>query len=149
MNRSIIRVFMVMTLLFAILLGVSSYRAVLWPILDPRGYANDQSLNRRALLEEEIHPRGQILADHDEKLAESKNEGTEEMPRYVRDYPTGSLFAHPVGYSFLNCGRSELESYYNTQLTGAGNELSGILDAILGSPEQGSDLITNLDPTAQ
>ncbi|MEA2348447.1 MAG: penicillin-binding protein [Thermoleophilaceae bacterium] len=149
MNRAIIRVFIVMTLLFAVLLGVSSYRSVLWPILDPTGFADDQSKNRRALLEEEIHPRGQILADDDSKLAESRNEGTQELPRYVRQYPTGDLFAHPIGYSFLNCGRSELESFYNSQLTGAGNELSSILDAILGSAEQGDDLITNLDPAAQ
>ena len=42
MNRSIIRVFIVMTLLFAVLLGVSSYRAVLWPVLTRAGIANDQ-----------------------------------------------------------------------------------------------------------
>ena len=149
MNRAIIRVFIVMTLLFGLLLGVSSYRAVLWPILDPSGFTSDQAQNRRALLEEEIHPRGLIEADDGEKLAESRNEGTDELPRYLRSYPTSTLFAHPVGYSFLDCGRSELESFYNAQLTGAGNELSSILDAILGGARQGNDLITNLDPGAQ
>ena len=149
MNRAIIRVFLVMTLLFAVLLGASSYRAVLWPVVNPRGYAAAQEQNRRALLAEQLNPRGLILADDDETLAESQNEGTGDLPSYERNYPTGPLFAHPVGYSFLDCGRSELESYYNTALTGTGNEISSILDSIFGSRREGDDLVTNLDPAAQ
>jgi penicillin-binding protein A len=148
-NRAIVRVFVAVTLLFAILLGVTSYRSVLWPIVDAAGYAEDQSKNRRALLEEEVRPRGLILSADGDTLAESRNQGGEDLPRYVREYPLGDLFAHPVGYSYIDCGRSELESFYNAQLIGQGSEFASILDAFFGSQDQGDDLHTNLDVDAQ
>ena len=151
-NREITRVFALVVALFALLIGFTSYRAVAHDFLTrfsgDTAYS-ENSNNRRSLLEEEVQPRGLILGADGEDLAKSGNVGSESAPRYVRDYPLGDLFAHPVGYSYLDCGRSGLERFYNDALTGRSNEFGTIVDTLLGGADQGDDLRTNLDVEAQ
>jgi penicillin-binding protein A len=143
-NRPIARLFTLFAILVAVLVGFTSY----WSVFEAEKLEANPD-NRRSLLEEEIRPRGLILAEDSQKLAESRNVGTPQSPRYLREYPMNTLFSHPVGYSYVDCGRSELERFYNRDLTGQDNEFESILDAFLGSEQVGDDLRTGLDVDAQ
>ena len=105
MNRSINRLFVVMLLLFAVLVGFTSW----WTVFGAEDLrANPE--NRRVLLAEQLIKRGQIRADDGRVLARSP---AEPHKRFGRRYPTGSLFAHAVGCTSLDRGRrawSEISS---------------------------------------
>ena len=104
-------------------------------------------LNARQLLEQEKINRGEILAANGTVLARSLpgREGT-----YSRTYPTGSLFAHPLGYYFTNLGATGLERYRNDVLEGqTQSNLQTILNQLQGIKPDGDKVITSLDPTAQ
>jgi peptidoglycan glycosyltransferase len=64
---------------------------------------------------------------------------------YVRQYPTGGLFAHPVGYSFLRNGRRSLEASRNDALAGEEDEFESIFAGLEGREREGLDVHTNLD----
>ena len=51
-------------------------------------------------------------------IARSVPKGHGAALRYVRRYPEGSLFGHPIGYSFVQQGDSEFEQFHNDQLVG-------------------------------
>ena len=60
------------------------------------------------------HPRRRR---HGDRHARSpKGHGTGK--RYVRRYPEGALFGHPIGYSFVQYGDSEFEQFHNDELIG-------------------------------
>src|SRR4029078_1613337 len=69
--------------------------------------------------------------------------------RYVRRYPEGTLFGHPIGYSFVRYGDSEFEQSHNEKLFGEGSEFSSIADELLGHTQEGNDIVTNIDSEAQ
>lgn len=144
MNRQIARLFVLIVVLFAVLVAFTSR----WAVFEAESLEANTA-NRRPLLEQETVPRGLILADDGARLAESRRLGTAENPRYVRDYPAGPLFSHAVGYSFVDCGRAGLESFYNDELAGRSNEFGSIVDTLMGDAREGDDLYTNLDPEAQ
>jgi peptidoglycan glycosyltransferase len=140
-NASIGRLFAVMLLLFAVLVGFTSW----WTVFGAEDLrANPE--NRRVLLAEQLIKRGVIRADNGRLLA-----GSRPLPRkrYGRRYPTGSLFGFAVGCTSLDRGRSGLEDYYNDQLTGRRTELLSAVDSIFRPRNVGDDLRTNLDPKAQ
>jgi peptidoglycan glycosyltransferase len=141
MNGPIVRLFGLVLLLFGILVFSTSW----WTVFGAEGL-RDNHANRRALLEEQKIKRGRILAADRRILARPvpKADGT-----YGRRWPTGQLFAHAVGYSYTQFGRSGLEQYYDDQLVGRRTELVGVVDSLLGSDNVGDDLQTTLDPRAQ
>jgi peptidoglycan glycosyltransferase len=140
-NRSINRLFGVMLLLFAVLVGFTSW----WTVFGAEKLrANPE--NRRVLLAEQLIKRGQIRADDGRVLARSPSQPNK---RFGRRYPTGALFAHAVGCTSLDRGRRGLEDYYNDQLTGRHTELISAVDSLFGPQNVGDDLRTNLDPKAQ
>lgn len=143
MNRSIVHLFLLFTMLFAVLVAFTSR----WSVLEAESL-EDNSANRRPLLEQQRIPRGLILARDGTVAADSRRLGTRETRRYVRRYPTDSLFSHAVGYSFIDRGQSGLEQFYNDELVGQGNELATIVDELSGAQE-GDNLRTSLDPEAQ
>ena len=67
----------------------------------------------------------------------------------MRRYPEGSLFGHPIGYSFVEEGDSEFEQFHNDELVGEDSEFSSILDELRGRDQEGNDVVTNIDPEAQ
>jgi penicillin-binding protein A len=142
-NRAIIHLFALFTLLFAVLVVFTSR----WSVLEAEGL-EDNSANRRPLLEQQRIPRGLILARDNSELAANRRIGSRETRRFVRRYPTDSLFSHAVGYSFIDRGQSGLEQFYNDELVGKGNELATIVDELSGAQE-GDNLRTGLDPEAQ
>ena len=141
MNGPIVRVFGVTLVLFALLIGFTSR----WTVFD-RGSLQDNPQNKRALIAQQRIDRGRILATDDQTLARSvrRSDGA-----YTRRYPLRGLFAHPVGYSYLNPGTAGLERFYNGQLTGRSEGLQNALRRLQGKRRKGDDLHTSLDPVAQ
>ncbi len=141
MNVSITRLFVVLLLMFGILVGFTSW----WTVFGAEKLrANPE--NRRILLAEQLIKRGVIRADNGEVLA-----GSRPLPqeRFGRRYPTGPLFAHAVGCTSLDRGRSGLEDFYNDALTGRRTDAIGALDSLLGPSKIGDDLRTTLSSRAQ
>ncbi len=144
MNRQIWRLFCVIVLLFGVLIGATSW----WTVFRAESL-EDNTANKRPLLEEQKIPRGLILARDGSTLAKNRKLGSGETLRYVREYPTNDLFAHTVGYSYVREGRNGTERHYNDDLTGEVSEFKSILDQISSTKREGDDLRTTLDPQAQ
>lgn len=144
MNRQIIKLFGFIVVLFAILIGFTSW----WSVFDAKAL-KEQNVNKRPLFEQQQIPRGRILAADGTVIAKSIPKGKGTGRRYVRHYPTGALFGHPIGYSFMEYGQTEFEQYHNAELTGEESEFGSILDELTGQKQEGEQIVTSLDPKAQ
>ena len=89
-----------------------------------------EDANRRPLIEAQQIPRGTITTADGVLVAESNPAGGGRKPVYVRTYPQGSLFGHPVGFSYVDIGNSEIEESENDLLTGEENEFESIIDQL-------------------
>src|ERR1700710_974975 len=143
-NRQIIKLFGLVVVLFAVLIGFTSY----WAVFDASSLKGKDA-NQRPLLEQQQIKRGRILAADGSVIARSVPKGHGSGLRYVRRYPEGSLYGHPIGYSFVQFGDSEFEQFHNDELVGNESEFSSILDQLRGAKQEGNDVVTNLDPAAQ
>jgi peptidoglycan glycosyltransferase len=143
-NRQIVKLFGFVVVLFAVLIGFTAY----WSVFDAKAL-KAKNANKRPLLEQQQIKRGRILAADGSVIARSVPKGHGAGLRYVRRYPEGSLYGHPVGYSFVQQGESEFEKSHNDELVGNNSEFSSILDQLSGRNQEGDDVVTNLDPTAQ
>ena len=145
MNRQIGQLFVLFAVLFGLLVAFTSR----WTVFEAAGL-EDNSANRRPLLQQQKTPRGRILAsDNRTVLARSVPRGRGEDRVYTRIYPERGLFAHPVGYSFLLNGQRALERYRNDELTGEEDEFQSILTGLEDRTRKGFDVVTNLDVQAQ
>jgi penicillin-binding protein A len=144
MNRQIVKLFGLVVVLFAVLIGFTSY----WAVFDAAAL-KEKNANKRPLLEQQQIERGRILAADGTVIARSVPKGRGSALRYVRRYPEGSLYGHPIGYSFVQQGDSEFEQFHNDELVGNESEFSSILDELRGRRQEGDDIVTNLDPVAQ
>lgn len=144
MNARIVKLFAFIGVSFAVLVGFTSY----WTVFDANNLKNER-VNKRPLFEAQQIKRGRILADDGTVIARSVAKGSGPSLRYVRDYPEGDSYGHPIGYSFVEYGNSEFEAYHNSELIGDENEFSSIIDELRGKKPEGNDLITSIDPTAQ
>ena len=149
MNRQITRLFTAIVVLFALLVAFTSR----WTVFQADSLENQtiagQRINQRPLLEQQRIPRGIIRASDGTRLAVNKKTGSGQTRVYERRYPQGSVFAHSVGYSYIQAGDSGLERYYNDELSGKKDEFGSLLDQILGERKEGQDLRTSLDPKGQ
>jgi penicillin-binding protein A len=143
-NRQIVQLFGLIVVLFAVLIGFTSY----WSVFDAQALKGKEA-NKRPLLEQQQIRRGRILADDGTVLARSLPKGRGSSRRYLRRYPEGALYGHPIGYSFVRQGDSEFEKYHNDELIGDESEFESILDQLRGRNREGDDVVTNLDPEAQ
>jgi penicillin-binding protein A len=143
-NRQIVKLFGLFVVLFAVLVGFTSY----WAVFDAKAL-KEKDANKRPLLEQQQIRRGRIVADDGTVIARSVPKGHGASLRYVRRYPEGSLFGHPIGYSFVRQGDSEFEQFHNDELVGNESEFGSILDELRGREQEGDDVVTNLDPAAQ
>jgi peptidoglycan glycosyltransferase len=142
-NTPIRRLFGVFVLMFAALMGATSW----WTVVRADKLNRDYSAqNRRDLLRGIKIPRGDIRAADGTVIARSYKD---EQGVYNRRYLKGPVFGHPVGYSFTSTGQTELEAYYNHELAGGASTTDSILDQLVGSRNGGDDLHTTLDPAAQ
>jgi penicillin-binding protein A len=143
-NRQIVKLFAFIIVLFAVLVGFTSY----WSVFDAKALKEEEA-NKRPLLEQQQIRRGRILAADGTVIAKSVAKGKGDALHFVRRYPEGALYGHPIGYSFVRYGDSEFERFHNEELVGEESEFSSILDELLGHAQEGNDIVTNLDPVAQ
>ncbi len=144
MNSPIIRLYGLMLLLFAALVGFTSY----WAVFDADNL-RDNPENRRPLIAEQTVERGIIETADGVTVAESFPVGGGKNPVYVREYPQGKLFGNPVGYSFIEVGRSGIERSENGFLAGERNEFASIIDQIRDVPQEGDDVTLTIDAQTQ
>lgn len=144
MNRQIVKLFAFIVVLFGILVGFTSY----WSVFDAKAL-KEKEANKRPLLEQQQIRRGRILAADGTVIAKSVAKGKGSAKRYVRRYPEGALFGHPIGYSYVQYGDSEFEQFHNEELIGEESEFGSILEEILGHNQEGNDIVTNIDTAAQ
>jgi peptidoglycan glycosyltransferase len=142
MNAQIARLFILIVLLFALLIGWTSR----WTVFDASAL-NNNPLNVRTLIDELRIKRGEILADDDSVLARSVKAGDD---TWDRTYPTGPLFAQSVGYSEPADGDAAgLELSDGPDLRGLQTGLSSVFGQLGGTQQVGDDVYTTLDPKAQ
>ncbi|HWI22568.1 MAG TPA: penicillin-binding transpeptidase domain-containing protein [Baekduia sp.] len=140
MNASIAKLFGLSLLLFAILIGFTSR----WTVFEADAL-RDNPKNKRAILEEQRIKRGTIYAADGTVLARSVKRGEV----YVRRYPQGPLFGHPIGYYNVTYNKSELERSRNGDLAGTDDSIGSLIDQLSGTRPEGNDVHTTLDPKAQ
>jgi peptidoglycan glycosyltransferase len=140
-NGSISRLFGLVLILFALLVAFTSR----WTVFEAEAL-RDNDNNRRELLAEQLIERGLIRADDGKVLARSPS-----LPgkRFGRRYPAGPLFAHAVGCTSIDRGRSGIEEYYNDPLTGRATDAVDAVARLLGPAKVGDDLRTALSEQAQ
>jgi len=143
-NRQIVKLFGFIVVLFAVLVAFTSY----WSVFDAEALKEEEA-NKRPLLQQQQIRRGRILAADGTVIAKSVAKGRGDAKRFVRRYPEGALFGHPIGYSFVREGDSEFEQFHNDELVGEESEFSSILDELLGRDQEGNDIVTSIDPVAQ
>ncbi len=151
MNRPIVRLYGLVAVLFALLVAFTSR----WTIFEASSL-RENPLNKRTLLREERTPRGAIVAADGTVLARSVR-GAASSPEgegvYQRVYPTGELFAAPIGYDYIDpdLGSAGLERFRNRELSGEQDDgdLQSVLDQLQGKEPQGEKVITTLVPSAQ
>ncbi|MHB8241139.1 MAG: peptidoglycan D,D-transpeptidase FtsI family protein [Solirubrobacteraceae bacterium] len=142
MNRPIVRLYGLVVLLFALLIGFTSR----WTVFEASSLRNN-GLNARSLLEQERIARGPIVAADGTVLARSLSRGE---GKYERSYPTGGEFAQAIGYYYTALGSSGLEQYRNSPLNGStASNLQTILNQLQGKKPVGEKVVTTLDPRAQ
>ena len=144
MNRQIVKLFGFTVLLFAVLVGFTSY----WSVFDADAL-KDKEANKRPLLEQQQIRRGRILTSDGVVVARSVAKGRGDARRYVRRYPEGQLYGHPIGYSFVEEGNVEFEKYHEDELVGNESEFKSIFDELRGEQQEGNDIVTNIDSNAQ
>ncbi len=144
MNAQVVKLFGLITLLFAVLVGFTSN----WSVFDADELEAKQ-VNKRPLLEAQQIARGRIIAPDGTVVARSIAKGEGDNLIYIRRYPTGALFGHPIGYSFVEQGQVEFEKFHNDELVGEESEFTSIIDALKGGRERGNDVYTTLFPRAQ
>jgi len=143
-NRQIVKLFAFVVVLFGVLIGFTSW----WSVFDAEAL-KEKNANKRPLLEAQQIPRGRILTADGVLIAKSVPKGRGDARRYVRRYPEGALFGHPIGYSFVEEGDTEFEQFHNEELVGEEGEFVSIVDELLGHKQEGNDIVTNIDADAQ
>lgn len=142
MNRPIVRLYALVAALFALLVAFTSR----WTVFEAASLRNNGHNRRSELLQERI-ARGKILAADGSVLARSVPIGG---GRYERRYPTGSLFAAAVGYSFVGVGSTGIESYRDEALTGQqGGGVQRLINQLTGATPGGDTVQSTLVPAAQ
>ncbi|MCS7172284.1 MAG: penicillin-binding transpeptidase domain-containing protein [Armatimonadetes bacterium] len=122
-------------------LGAAYWQVWVGPRLaqDPR--------NPRLLLAEDRVERGNILDRNYAPLARTRVEAR----RAVREYPTGPLFAHLVGYRHPRLGKAGLEASLDGILLGATERTpwEEWRDRVLGGRRRGFDVVLTVDQEIQ
>jgi len=143
-NAPIARLFVGLLVLFALLVGFTSN----WAVFDAEDL-QAKTENKRPLFEAQQIERGKILTVDGEVIADSKQRGKGDALRYVRTYPLGNLFGNPIGYSFISQGATGFERAAQDVLVGEENEFVSLLDQVRGQAQEGSDVVTTLNASAQ
>jgi penicillin-binding protein A len=142
-NAPIRRIFVLVLLLFGLLVYFTSK----WAVFDS-DELQAKTENRRPLIAEQKIPRGSITTSDGVLIAQSLKQGG---GVYVRSYPESEPedFGNPVGYSFVDVGRTGIEQSENDLLSGEKNEFASIIDELQNQQPEGADLTITIDAQAQ
>jgi peptidoglycan glycosyltransferase len=143
-NRQITQIFGLVLFLFTLLIGFTSW----WSVVRAQDLEQNTA-NRRTLLEEQRTPRGALFARDGTRLTRNRGSGSGRNRRYTRTYPQGELFSHAVGYSFVQKGRAGLEQSKSDELSGDADEFGSLVDEFLGRGREGQNVRTTLDVDGQ
>lgn len=145
MSVPIMRLFLAIVVLFVVLIAWTSR----WSVFGAEAL-RENPLDKRPLFAGLQVKRGAITSAGGEVLARSVRVRRRGGSIYEREYPTDSLFGHPVGYANLLFGQlSGLERSRNDELTGTTSELNSIVDQLQGKRRAGNTVVTTLDVDAQ
>jgi peptidoglycan glycosyltransferase len=143
-NTPIRRLFGVLVVMFAALMGATAW----WTVVKADDLNTQHTAqNKRDLLRGIKIRRGDILAADGTMIAHSRKDAD---GVYHRSYPEGDLFGHPIGYSFASVGQAGVEAFYNRELSSGGaSTTDSIVQQLVGSQDGGDNLRTTLDAKAQ
>jgi peptidoglycan glycosyltransferase len=149
MNPRIGGLFKLSAIGFALLITITAY----WQIWAASGLAARQD-NARLVYRQLQIKRGLIYAsDGHTVLATNVKRHKNGLDIFLRAYPFGPLFGHPVGYNTVGSGRSGLELSENDYLTASNSDLSTVLgnigDRLQGQTVTGNNIVTSLSVAAQ
>ncbi|MBO5955595.1 MAG: peptidoglycan glycosyltransferase [Clostridia bacterium] len=134
-NRKIIRVLIVISALFLVLLTYLLYFNMF-----QEDRVSTNPYNRRQWDDERYVTRGTIYDSQGLVLAET----VEDEDGTKRVYSQGRLYSHVIGYCSQVYGKSLLEREYDSELLGKGN-----LDLFQGDKKKGFDLNLTIDNSVQ
>ena len=145
MNRQIVKLFGLVVVLFAVLIGFTSY----WAVFDAASLKGKDA-NKRPLLEQQQIKRGRILAADGTVIARSVPKGQRRrpalrapLPRRARSTATRSATASS-SRATASSSSSTTTSWSATNRNSARSSTS-----CAGAKQEGNDVVTNLDPAAQ
>ncbi len=142
MNPAIRKVGVGLILLLLVLVGQLTYLQ----IVDANSL-NHNPHNTRSLLQNANRPRGDVVTADGTVVAHSVkvNDGT--VFKYLRQYPTGPLFAQVVGYQSFVFGATGVESTYNSDLNGRSLQvqLNNLGDLLNGNQATGTVVLSLRD----
>src|SRR5690606_6788914 len=113
MNRRIRQLTLVLMGLYILLFAALNW----WQVSRTEELAS-QPGNTRAAIREFDRPRGPIVTADGVVVARSVQAPGDSEVRFVRNYPTGDLFAHITGYHTFGLGSTQLERSTSDVLTG-------------------------------
>lgn len=143
MNAPLRRVALVSFLLFALLLGSSTWTQALHADAlrkDPR--------NSRTLIAQLGKERGNIIVDG---TAVATSTPANDRYKYLREYPQGQLYAHTTGVFTISSGATGLEQTEGALLSGTDDQqfVRRMVDMVTGEEPQGASVTTTLNADVQ
>jgi cell division protein FtsI/penicillin-binding protein 2/cell division protein FtsW (lipid II flippase) len=144
LGKRITAVVVVVSLLFAVLIGNLTYLMVF-----EAPELQNMSTNNHTIAKQEKSQRGTISTSDGSVLARSVKQKNSE--KYERKYPAGSLASNVVGYASTQYGTSGIEAKYNAQLAGSQSysSWSDVLAGMSGAGVKGNDITLTLNSKIQ
>ena len=107
--------------------------------------------NTRQILREFNRPRGNIITADGVVAARSIPDTTNESVDFVRDYPTGDLFANVTGYFTKDFGSTQAERRYGDVLVGstAAQQVLALVDLLEGNVDNSGSVQLSMRHDAQ
>ncbi|MDX2848985.1 MULTISPECIES: penicillin-binding protein 2 [Streptomycetaceae] len=105
--------------------------------------------NRRVAINQYATPRGDIIVDGKAITGHTETNGSDF--KYKATFKNGPLWAPVTGYASQAFGSTQLESIYDSILTGDDDRLffKRTVDILSGKQKQGGDVVTTLNGAAQ
>lgn len=105
--------------------------------------------NRRVTINQYATPRGDIIVDGKAITGHAETNGSDY--KYKATFKNGPLWAPVTGYASQAFGSTQLESIYDSILTGDDDRLffKRTVDILSGKEKQGGDVVTTLNGKAQ
>ena len=143
LGKRLTRTMIVFSLLFAALVANLTYIMII-----RADYYQDLPGNNHTLIHEQQSERGTISTYDGEVLARSV---LTDSGIYVREYPSGGLASHVVGYASMQYGTSGIENTYNDVLKGEASFSSwdDAIDSLSGAGTPGNDVTLTINSTIQ